>query len=288
VAHGLTPSFTEAWGGALAYTLQLYFDFSGYSDMAIGLGRMFGIRIPVNFNSPYQSLSIIEFWRRWHMTLSRFLRDYLYIPLGGNRQGNPRQYLNLMLTMLLGGIWHGAGWTFLVWGGLHGLYLVINNLWRQLRSKLGFQPGSAGWLGRQASWAITFLCVTAAWVIFRSNNFATAAAILKAMFGFNGLLPPESVYYTGLVDKVLSRVIFGLEGWARIVIYMGMVKFLPNTQQLMRRFEPVLGEPIEEPGRFWAWLRWNPSLVWAALIALFMLLAVLSISRTSEFIYFQF
>ena len=132
--HALTV--IEAWGGALAYTLQLYFDFSGYSDMAIGLSKMFNVDLPLNFNSPYKATSIIDFWRRWHMTLSRFLRDYLYVRLGGNRKGPVRRYVNLLVTMLLGGLWHGAGWTFVVWGGVHGVLLVINHGWRNLRSRL--------------------------------------------------------------------------------------------------------------------------------------------------------
>ena len=128
-AAGIPLTFLDTWGGALCYTLQLYFDFSGYSDMAIGLSRLFGVTLPLNFHSPYKSVNIIEFWRRWHMTLSHFLRDYLYIPLGGNRKGNVRRHLNLIITMLLGGLWHGAGWTYVLWGGLHGLYLVINHGW---------------------------------------------------------------------------------------------------------------------------------------------------------------
>ncbi|HWW71706.1 MAG TPA: MBOAT family O-acyltransferase, partial [Duganella sp.] len=130
---GAEPQLIEAWIGALAYTMQLYFDFSGYSDMAIGLSRLFGVKLPLNFNSPYQAANIGEFWRRWHMTLSRFLRDYLYVPLGGNRSGQPARYRNLMLTMILGGLWHGAGWTFVAWGGLHGLYLVLHHAWLALR-----------------------------------------------------------------------------------------------------------------------------------------------------------
>ena len=139
-----TPSFDQAWIGALAYTFQLYFDFSGYSDMAIGMSLMFGIFLPLNFNSPYKATSIIDFWRRWHMTLSQFLRDYLYIPLGGNRHGRVLRYVNLMITMLLGGLWHGAAWTFVVWGALHGIYLCINHAWnnfgprpRRLRRRPG-------------------------------------------------------------------------------------------------------------------------------------------------------
>jgi D-alanyl-lipoteichoic acid acyltransferase DltB (MBOAT superfamily) len=126
-------TFFKAWGGALAYTVQLYFDFSGYSDMAIGLAYMFGIKLSINFNSPYKSSSIIDFWRRWHITLSRFLRDYHYFSLGGNKKGNIRRYTNLFITMLLGGIWHGASWTFIIWGALHGFYLIVNHAWRKIR-----------------------------------------------------------------------------------------------------------------------------------------------------------
>src|SRR5579872_3966389 len=137
-ANSGTPLyFFDAWAGALAYSAQLYFDFSGYSDMAIGIARLFGIRLPLNFNSPYKACNIIDFWRRWHMTLSRFLRDYLYFSLGGNHQGTFWRYINLFITMLLGGLWHGAGWTYVAWGALHGVYLIINHAWRQLRGILG-------------------------------------------------------------------------------------------------------------------------------------------------------
>ena len=134
-ASGVQLSALEYWTGAVAYSMPLYFDFSGYSDMAIGLGLLFGVRLPLNFNSPYKATSIIDFWARWHMTLSRFLKDYLYIPLGGNQHGSIRKYRNLLITMLLGGLWHGAGWTFVVWGGLHGVYLIINHLWRELMTR---------------------------------------------------------------------------------------------------------------------------------------------------------
>src|SRR3954469_23352041 len=146
-----------AWLSTLAYTLQIYFDFSGYSDMALGLALLFGIRLPVNFRSPYQAASIIEFWRRWHITLSRFLRDYLYIPLGGNRLGEIRRYQNLLVTMLLGGLWHGAAWNFVIWGGLHGVYLCINHLWRAWR---GDAPASLP--AKALCWAATFFAVSPA------------------------------------------------------------------------------------------------------------------------------
>lgn len=164
-------SMIDAWGASLAYTLQLYFDFSGYSEMAIGLGLMLNFRLPLNFNSPYQSTSIIEFWRRWHMTLSAFLKDYLYIPLGGNRTGHHLR--NIMITMLLAGLWHGAGWTFIFWGGLHGLYICINHIWRKAGRSL---PKPAGWL-------VTFMAVNIAWVFFRADDFGTAFAVLSAMAG---------------------------------------------------------------------------------------------------------
>ena len=156
-------TFFEAWLAALLYSFQIYFDFSGYSDMAIGLSLIVGIRLPINFNSPYKAVSIIEFWRRWHITLSRFLRDYLYIPLGGNRHGSARRYVNLMITMTLGGVWHGAGWTFLAWGLLHGLYLLINHWWHSAENRPVIPPLISG--------CITFIAVTFAWVFFRAADF---------------------------------------------------------------------------------------------------------------------
>ncbi len=173
-----TTSLTmpEAWVAAGAYTLQIYFDFSGYSDMAIGLALMFGLRLPFNFGAPYRAVSIRDFWRRWHMTLSRFLRDYLYIPLGGNRSGPARQAVNVIATMLLGGLWHGAAWTFVVWGGLHGLALAINHVW----AERGFRLPAA------VSWLVTLVFVMACWVLFRAPDFATAGDILASMAGFHG------------------------------------------------------------------------------------------------------
>ena len=176
----ISPDMTEAWIGALAYTFQLYFDFSGYSDMAIGLSWMFNVRLPYNFNSPYKALNISDFWRRWHMTLSAFLRDYLYIPLGGNRKGPVRRYLNLAMTMILGGLWHGASWTFVFWGALHGLYLAINHSFQALSAPLFGRLREAAWF-RFFAWLLTFLCVVLAWVFFRATDFASALRILNAM-----------------------------------------------------------------------------------------------------------
>lgn len=159
--------FWTAWRTSLSYTIQLYFDFSGYTDMALGSARLFNIRLPFNFNSLYIALDIQDFWRRWHMTLSRFLRDYVYIPLGGNRKGTLKTSRNLFLTFLVGGLWHGAGWTFVVWGALHGMAVVVNQMWRHI----GFRLPS--WL----AWLLTFLFVNAAWVYFRASTISEAHTI---------------------------------------------------------------------------------------------------------------
>ena len=156
VAKGQNPALAGCWIGVLAYTFQLYFDFSGYSDMAIGLGRMFNVRFPLNFNSPYQAHDIIDFWRRWNMTLSIFLRDHVYIPLGGNRRGRFRRYFNLFLTMLLGGLWHGAAWTFVIWGGLHGIYLMVNRAWLSLTAR---QAWAQARLAKCGGRVLTFLAI---------------------------------------------------------------------------------------------------------------------------------
>lgn len=167
----------QAWLAAAGYTLQIYFDFSGYSDMAIGLGLMFGLRLPFNFNAPYRAVSVRDFWRRWHMTLSRFLRDYLYIPLGGNRGGEARQAVNVIATMLLGGLWHGANWTFVAWGGLHGIALAVNHVWARHGVRL---PSGLAWL-------LTLLFVMAGWVLFRSPDFRSAGEIFASMLGQHGV-----------------------------------------------------------------------------------------------------
>ncbi len=195
VDAGAAPGTQEAWLAAIAYTLQLYFDFSGYSDMAIGLSWMFNIRLPFNFDSPYRATSISEFWRRWHISLSTFLRDYLYIALGGNRKGVARRHVNLMTTMLLGGLWHGAGWSFLFWGGLHGAYLIANHAWR---AAVGERLGATLDRSRAfkvAGWALTVLAVVVAWVFFRAQTFGGAWRMLMAMGGAPAAADPGQLLW---------------------------------------------------------------------------------------------
>ena len=271
---GATLSFLAAWGGALSYTFQLYFDFSGYSDMAIGLARLFGIVFPANFNSPYKAASIIDFWRRWHMTLSRFLRDYLYIPLGGGRCHPLRRHANVMVTMLLGGLWHGAGWTFVIWGGLHGLYLVANHVWRALARRWFAQFPLPPALGRALGQLLTFVAVVFAWVFFRADSLAAAQAMLEGMAGLNGISKADPYYYGAPQLKGLLAMF--LIAWG-----------LPNAQQLLHRCRPVIATYADEifaPGR----LSWRPSAAWALLTAALLITAAVNLTHVSEFLYYQF
>ncbi|MEM8719167.1 MAG: MBOAT family O-acyltransferase [Cyanobacteria bacterium P01_G01_bin.39] len=301
-SQGIDLTFSEAWVGALGYSLQLYFDFSGYSDMAIGAAYMFGIKLPLNFNSPYKAISIIDFWRRWHITLSHFLRDYLYIPLGGSRKGEIRRYFNLFTTMLLGGLWHGAGWTFVFWGGLHGSYLMVNHLYRSIRQKLGHNLKNDGWMLRSTGWIITFTAVVISWVFFKANNFDTATSILKSMFGFNGVNLPDFLapylgflrnFGIGFIGFTVNVGISQKYATFGIAILLVIAWFTPNTQQWMGKYNPTLTEPIDyyQPlwqKRFWQILSWKPNKIWTVVIAGLTSLSLLCFSRVSEFLYFQF
>lgn len=255
--QGNAITLADGWTGALAYTLQLYFDFSAYSDMAIGIGLMFGIRLPENFLSPYKATNIVDFWQRWHITLSSFLKNYLYIPLGGNRKGEARRYINLMLTMLLGGLWHGAGWTFVIWGGLHGAYLAINHAFRRFFPAIKIHA----FIG----WSITFLAVIIGWVFFRAESVSGALNILQAMAGLNE---------TGALDT---------DAWSAIMISLIIVLVAPNAMQIISHAENA---GVQK------WYSWALNKRWAALTILALLISIYLIfynmNRVSEFIYFQF
>ena len=266
-------STEEAWLGALAYCLQLYFDFSGYSDMAIGLSRLFGIKMPLNFNSPYKSTSIIDFWRRWHMTLSQFLRDYLYISLGGNRKGKTRRHINLLLTMLLGGLWHGAGWTFIIWGGLHGIYLTINHVFREF-----FPPSNNKTLAARTraitGWILTTLGVIFAFVIFRATSVHDAVVVLQAMISAQSSTGGDAVI------KILEHAD---DGWNYVLLASLIALLAPNTQEIMARFQPA-SDAVASQTRW----QWQPNILLALLTAVVLSYSIVNIGQVSEFLYFQF
>jgi alginate O-acetyltransferase complex protein AlgI len=253
VDHGQKLNFASAWLGALSYTLQLYYDFSGYSDMAIGLALMFGVVFPINFDSPYKATSLIDFWRRWHITLSRFLRDYLYIPLGGNRLGQRRRYLNLFLTMLLGGLWHGAAWTFVAWGALHGLGLFVNHAWRSTKIRL---PSLVGWV-------TTLIFVVFAWVPFRASSLSSATTLWKDMLGLHGGTPSNPT------------------GWAWVVALGAVALLLPNTVQIFT------GKAEMSPPTPFIW---KPRVQWAVFggLAFGASLAAMLGGQPTTFLYFRF
>lgn len=278
VAAGQEPQLLEAWIGALAYTLQLYFDFSAYSDMAVGLSKIFNVNLPINFYSPYKSANIIEFWRRWHMTLSAFLKDYVYIPLGGNRYGVSRRYINLLATMLIGGLWHGANWTFVFWGGLHGVYLIINHGWQGLSNKLSL-PKS--WYLNVMSVGITFMAVVVAWVFFRAENFDTALRMVNGMSGLNGLSlpmgPPDAISWLASYGVVYNgHAPMTQLPLKDILIWMplglAVVWFMPNCMQI--------AQYVEE--------RFRDAFLVGFIVGGVFLLTLMSFKKVSPFIYFQF
>ncbi|WP_309499099.1 MBOAT family protein [Sulfurovum sp.] len=256
----------EAWATSLSYTFQLYFDFSGYTDMALGVALMFNIRLPINFNSPYKALNIQDFWRRWHITLSRFLRDYIYIPLGGNRNGEFRTYSNLFTVFLIGGLWHGASWMFVAWGALHGSAIVIHRAWQQFGQKM-----NTFW-----AWFITFNFINITWIFFRAKDWENAKNILNGMIGLNGIVLPEKYEkYFGELNNHLIQ--FGpvyehINGKAQTTVYVilgfFLVLILKNSMQQWNEFKPT---------------RLNLFFI----LTLF-LVAVSMMSRVSEFLYFNF
>ncbi len=244
-AHHL--SLFDAWVAALLYTFQIYFDFSAYSEMAVGLALLMNVRIPFNFNSPYKALSIVDFWRRWHISLSSFLRHYLYIPLGGNRNGALRRYINLFITMLLGGLWHGASWTFVIWGGLHGSYLAINHFWKVTGLKLS----------SYLAWVITFFAVVIAWVFFRAQTLSAATSLLKSMIGYNHAYSwPSSLSVTPTMMIIC------------ISLFVCWAVAVPNTQQIVINRQPKMRIAIP--------------------IVLMLVLGILGLGKSDNFIYFQF
>ncbi len=301
VTSGSSAGLFPAWIAAVGFTLQIYYDFSGYTDMALGIARLFGVRLPPNFNSPLRASNIIDFWLRWHMTLTRFLTAYIYNPLAlwltrrrvargrsgfGGRNKSPGAFIELLmfptlLTMLVSGIWHGAGYTFIVWGVLHGLFLTINHAWRQLGSRLWGDKASYERFMRPAGFIITFACVAASMVIFRSANLKTAAHLFQGMLGLHG------IGWSGLKDVVgvsLKRMAFWIGASAFIALAC------PNTLQILSRYEPALGWKLspQEGVAPEARILWKPSLAWAVAMSMIVAIGMINLGGQSEFLYWQF
>ena len=259
-------TFVEAWAAVFGYSMQLYFDFSGYTDMALGSALLFNIRLPENFDTPYRSRSISEFWRRWHMTLGRFVREYIYIPLGGNRVSESRLVFNLLLTFVILGLWHGAGWTYVIWGFFHGCAVVVNHFWDKTRIKM------PGWIAV----ALTFLFLNATWPFFRGKDFDQAVRITKSLFGLNGIVLPEwlagPLVFLKPYGVRFGDAMAGITGDERLMyqffIFIMLAFFFKNSTQLVQRLKPV----------WW-------SAVGVAMISVY---AVLNLRKVSEFLYFQF
>lgn len=277
-----------AWMGTIAYSFQIYFDFSGYCDMALGLARMFGIRLPLNFNSPYKATSITDFWGRWHITLSVFLRNFLYIPLGGNRKGPVRRYVNLAATMLLGGLWHGASWNFVFWGLLHGFYLSVNHAWASFirhRDKPSLVPAI---ISKTLAHALTLFSVMIAWVFFRAESFTGAGTMLNAMFG-------QSRFHD---EKLWASVLQNQEVfWIQAIALTAFVIWLPNAMEIVRNYRPVINikkllrKATGIPAFWRKIIVWRPSHAWSLGLFVVGLTAIIQIYRLdqlTEFIYFNF
>jgi len=290
--------FISAWSGALAYSFQLYFDFSGYSDMAIGIARMVGIHVPINFFSPYKSASIIEFWRRWHISLSRFLRMYLYIPLGGSKLGPTRHIINLFLTMLLGGIWHGAGWTFILWGSMHGVFLIINHLWQKFRTKYVAEILPRA---KTLAWLLTFCVVVVAWVVFRAETVGDSMNIIKGMFGLNGFYLQvgwverfESLRqlcdFLGLSTRDISSTHGGLKHVGLILVSLTICLIFPTTQQIFDGYQCGINSEQLKPQKslISVSIKWPPNIFWSLLMSALLLICLSRNNTNSEFLYWQF
>jgi D-alanyl-lipoteichoic acid acyltransferase DltB (MBOAT superfamily) len=290
-----TLTTLDAWLGTIAFALQIYFDFSAYSDMAIGLARIFGIRFPSNFDSPYQGGSIIVFWERWHMTLTRFLREYVYFSLGGNRRGALRQALNIMGTMLLSGLWHGAGWTFIIWGGVHGGYLVIAHQWRLVTKRMRWKVERLVY--RITAHVITFVAVLFAWVLFRAPSLQVARTMFASMTGRHGVtLSNQIVLYRFWTKLFAGLQVHRVSGSAipidqvsqAICLCLSLLVlcwFMPNSQQLLARYHPLL-TPVSRPTFLTLRIDWKMGLGLGVLG--FLMVRAFYIEPPNPFIYFNF
>lgn len=258
--------FVEAWITSLSYTFQLYFDFSGYTDMAIGAALLFNIKLPINFNSPYKATSIRNFWRRWHITLSNFLKEYVYIPLGGNRKGHIRTYLNLFITFYLAGVWHGASWMFIIWGVMHGIAIIIQHIWEKFQIKIP----------TLLAWFITFMFINFSWIFFRAHNLDDAFKVLKGMLGFNGIVLPKILYsklqILGIENIPTGGFLSAIGGskWTLLLLILSLIVLFAfkNSNELQKKF--------------------RPNVYYALFYLTITIPAFLKLGGYSEFLYFRF
>ncbi|HEY8025696.1 MAG TPA: MBOAT family O-acyltransferase [Burkholderiaceae bacterium] len=272
-SHGIMMGETSSWIGVLAYALQLYFDFSGYSDMAVGLSLMFNIELPINFNSPYKAGNIIEFWRRWHISLSQFLLNYLYIPLGGNRQGQIMRFINLMATMLIGGLWHGANWTFVLWGGIHGIYLVINHTWLSIIGEARLAALRRSLLYVIAMHGLTFACVVLAWIVFRADSLPAAWILIQGCLGQGGGFIYMPDIELPFLDVSSDQFIF----FSLLVVW-----FMPNAQQMF-------GDAGDGSAQHIVLARRILKSPWGGFIlGCILCIAIARFAKVSPFLYYQF
>jgi alginate O-acetyltransferase complex protein AlgI len=304
-AAGQTP-FLLAWMAAVGFTLQLYFDFSGYTDMALGLARFFGIKLPPNFNSPLRASSIIDFWLRWHMTLTRFLTAYLYNPLvlwltrrriekgrSGFRARNPTigSFVSLLMvpvlaTMFISGLWHGAGYGFIIWGVLHGIFLTINHGWRVFATHRWRDRSSYDRIMKPAGWALTFVSVTIAMVFFRASTVKSAIDLVRGVIGLNGFSLPHGV---GAIAQTYGTDIEKAAMWTTALLFIALI--CPNTLQILAPYEPALGVKGQSTAPVIARIRiptWGPSFPWAIAVSTIAAVAIVAVGGPSEFLYWQF
>lgn len=290
--HTADKHVLEAWTGVFAYSLQLYFDFAGYSEMALGLARMFNVKFPANFDSPYKSKSIIDFWQRWHISLSSWIREYIYFSLGGNRLGLGRQFLNLFITMFICGLWHGAGLQFIIFGLLHGFYTCVNHAWRLFGPKIKKSPVPHlfSWFDGAWKWGLTYLSVLIGWTFFRARTATDAWELIQSMLGRGTGDSPGGPQ--GAVESILDYFGINVPYWnysnSLITLAVGffLAFTLPNVLQLFEREGASLTNSRSDPSFFS--FQWRPNIVWGFLLAVLFLADLLMVAGNSEFLYFRF
>jgi D-alanyl-lipoteichoic acid acyltransferase DltB (MBOAT superfamily) len=319
-AAGTDVSLLPAWMAATGFTLQIYFDFSGYTDMALGIARCVGVRLPVNFNSPLRASSIIDFWLRWHVTLTRFLTAYVYNPLAlaltrrrmakgrpglGGRQASVGAFLQLLmfptlLTMFVSGVWHGAGYLFILWGVLHGVFLTVNHAWRLVGPKLWRDKVSYRRFMKPVGFALTFMSVAVSMVVFRSSTMEAVGSLFQGMVGLNGVALPEAIYdrlgplalwlrRAGIVEGLEANIAFSRTAFW--IVFLAMISFAcPNTLQLLGRHEPALDWKADpgSRGAIGGTVEWKASLAWAMIVSVIAAIGMLHVAGQSEFLYWQF